>query len=100
METPRDNWSLYKRLFAYVRPYRGRLIGGIVFGVLYGPANGVVLSVVRKAWAWAFESNWSYSWWQIFGIAVLLGVFMRRSLSGSGRSVSWQWSLADQARPG
>ncbi len=76
METPRDNWSLYKRLFAYVRPYRGRLIGGIVFGVLYGPANGVVLSVVRKAWAWAFESNWSYSWWQIFGIAVLLPVAM------------------------
>ena len=76
METPRDNWSLYKRLFAYVRPYRSRLIGGIVFGVLYGPANGVVLSVVRKAWAWAFESNWSYSWWQIFGIAVLLPVAM------------------------
>ena len=32
--------------------------------------------VVKKAWAWAFESNWSYSWWQVFGIAVLLPVAM------------------------
>lgn len=76
MENPRDNWVLYKRLLAYVRPYRRRLVAGIVFGVLYGPANGAVLQVVRKAWAWAFESNWSYSWWQIFGIAVLLPVAM------------------------
>ncbi|MGO9527556.1 MAG: ABC transporter ATP-binding protein [Verrucomicrobiia bacterium] len=72
----RDNWALYKRLFVYVKPYRARLIGGIVFGVLYGPANGAVLQVVRKAWAWAFESNWSYPWWQMVGIAVLLPVAM------------------------
>jgi ATP-binding cassette, subfamily B, bacterial MsbA len=76
MEKSRDNWSLYKRLLEYVGPYKGRLIGGILFGVLYGPANGAVLIVVKKAWAWAFESNWSYSWWQVFGIAVLLPVAM------------------------
>jgi ATP-binding cassette, subfamily B, bacterial MsbA len=76
MENSRDNWSLYKRLLEYVGPYKGRLIGGILFGVLYGPANGAVLVVVKKAWAWAFESNWSYSWWQVFGIAVLLPVAM------------------------
>jgi ATP-binding cassette, subfamily B, bacterial MsbA len=76
MEHSRDNWSLYKRLLEYVGPYKGRLIGGILFGILYGPANGAVLIVVKKAWAWAFESNWSYSWWQVFGIAVLLPVAM------------------------
>ena len=76
MEKPRDKWALYKRLLGYVKPYRSRLIGGIVFGVLYGPANGVVLQVVRKAWAWAFESNWSYPWWQMVGIAALLPVAM------------------------
>jgi ATP-binding cassette, subfamily B, bacterial MsbA len=76
MEHSRDNWSLYKRLLEYVGPYKGRLIGGILFGVLYGPANGAVLIVVKKAWAWAFESNWAYSWWQVFGIAVLLPVAM------------------------
>ncbi len=76
MGNQRDNWSLYKRLFAYVRPYRNRLIGGIVFGVLYGPANAAVAAVVRRAWAWAFESNWSHSWWQIFGVALLLPAVM------------------------
>ena len=76
MEKPREKWALYKRLLGYVRPYRSRLIAGIVFGVLYGPANGVVLQVVRKAWAWAFESNWSYPWWQMVGIAALLPVAM------------------------
>ena len=76
MANERDNWSLYKRLLVYVRPYRGRLIGGIVFGVLYGPANAAVAAVVKRAWAWAFESNWSYTWWQILGIAALLPVVM------------------------
>ena len=33
------------------------------------------MQVVRKAWAWAFE-NWSYPWWQMVGIAVLLPVAM------------------------
>ena len=67
---------MYKRLLGYVRPYRGRLILGIVFQALYGPANGLVLQVVRKAWAWAFESNWSYPWWQVVGIAALLPATM------------------------
>src|SRR5579859_2193560 len=76
MENPRDNWALYKRLFVYVRPFRRRLIMGIVCSVLYGPANAAVLSVVQKAWAWAFESDWSHPWWEMVGIALLLPVAM------------------------
>src|SRR5579862_8324660 len=76
MEKPRDNWALYKRLLKYVRPYRSRLVGGVLFSVLYGSANALVLFVVQKAWAWAFESNWSYSWWQMVGIAMCLPAAM------------------------
>src|ERR1043166_4189284 len=48
---------MYRRLLSFVRPYRGRLIGGIVFGVLYGPANVAVLAVVKRVWARFFEQG-------------------------------------------
>ena len=76
MDKTRDNWALYKRLQPYVKPYRGRLAGGILCSVLYGPANGAVLLVIKHAWAWAFESNWSYPWWGMVGIAMLLPATM------------------------
>ena len=76
MSNLRTILPLYRRLLGFVKPYRVRLVGGIAFGVLYGPANGVVLAVVKKAWASAFESDWTYSWWQIMGLAALLPLAM------------------------
>jgi hypothetical protein len=49
--------SQYLRLLAYVKPYRGRLAGGIAFGLLYGPINAGVLSVVKHVWARVFEQT-------------------------------------------
>ena len=76
MSSLRKFLPMYVRLLGYVKPYRGRLIAGIVFGVLYAPSNVVVLQVVKKVWASAFESNWSYSWWQVLVFAALLPLAM------------------------
>ena len=67
----------YQRLLSYVRPYRGRLIGGIAFGVLYGPANVAVLAVVKRVWARFFEQGINdLSAWQVVGVAMLLPLAM------------------------
>ena len=66
----------YKRLLAYTRPYRGRMVAGIACSVLYGPTNGLVLSVVKKVWASAFESDWKYTKLQVLGFALLLPLTM------------------------
>src|SRR5262245_20164825 len=60
----------------YVRPYRLRLAGGVLFGVLYGPANVAVLSVVKKVWARFFEEAQQWTWWQAIGVASLLPAAM------------------------
>ncbi len=67
----------YRRLWTYVKPYRGRLAGGVAFGILYGPANAAVLSVVSKIWKRVFEqSAGNLSLWQAFAIAMLLPAAM------------------------
>src|SRR5438445_705405 len=62
----------YRRLMQHVKPYRWRLAGGVLFGILYGPANVGVLSVVKKVWARFFEEVQQWSWWQALGVAMLL----------------------------
>jgi len=39
----------YRRLFSYLKPYRRRFYLGMVFGALYGVANGGLLWVVKHA---------------------------------------------------
>ena len=69
--------SQYLRLLAYVKPYRGRLAAGLAFGLLYGPINAGVLSVVRHVWARVFEqSTDTLTLWQVFAIGMLLPVVM------------------------
>jgi subfamily B ATP-binding cassette protein MsbA len=66
-------WPLYRRLLAYAKPYRGRLIAGLFFGALYGPFNWMVLSVVQKVWARLFEQDrGEVSLWMAAGAAALL----------------------------
>lgn len=69
--------SQYRRLWTYVKPYRGRLVGGVVFSILYGPINVGVLSVVRHLWARIFgQSAGNLTLWQAFAVAMLLPVAM------------------------
>jgi subfamily B ATP-binding cassette protein MsbA len=67
----------YRRLLEYVKPYRWRLAGGVLFGILYGPTNVAVLAVVRKIWSHFFEAGVTgWSWWQAVGAAALLPAAM------------------------
>lgn len=67
----------YRRLLAYVKPYRSRLVTGIAFGIAYGPLNVAVLAVVKRVWAQFFEQGVAgWTWWQAAGVAVLLPVAM------------------------
>ncbi len=67
----------YLRLLAYVKPYRSRLIIGIVFGLALGPLNVAVLAVVKHVWAQFFEQGVNdCTWWQAVGVAVLLPLAM------------------------
>ncbi len=66
----------YRRLLEHVKPYRWKLAGGILFGVLYGPANVAVLSVVKKVWANFFEEAQQWTWWRAVAVASLLPAAM------------------------
>jgi subfamily B ATP-binding cassette protein MsbA len=57
MGNQRDNWALYKRLLAYVRPYRGRLVNGILLTIAFGVSNGAKVAIVKTVWAKVFESG-------------------------------------------
>ena len=37
----------YRRLLGYLRPYRGRFLLGMVFGALFGVANGALILLIR-----------------------------------------------------
>lgn len=42
-----DSRGVFKRLFGYVRPHSSRLFSGILFGILAGITNGVLLLVLK-----------------------------------------------------
>ena len=44
-----NSLSIYKRLFAYIRPYRSRLFFGILFGMVQGGATAGLLVSLRLA---------------------------------------------------
>lgn len=53
-EILRDAAGPYRRLFSYVRPYKGRFALGLAFGVAFGLINGVLPIVLGKVTAVVF----------------------------------------------
>jgi ATP-binding cassette, subfamily B, bacterial MsbA len=45
--TWRQGWDTYRRLLAFVRPYRARLAAGFGCGLLFAAANGALVWVIR-----------------------------------------------------
>jgi subfamily B ATP-binding cassette protein MsbA len=78
MGNQRDNWLLYKRLLAYVRPYRGRLVNGILLTIAFGVSNGAKVAIVKTVWAKVFESGASANlgWAQALFYASLVPLAM------------------------
>ena len=68
---------LYRRLAPLVKPYRVRLAGALVFGLLFGFSNPVFLFIIRKVWKSAIgETAVMLGWWQLVGLALLLPAVM------------------------
>ena len=66
-------WPIYRRLLGYVKPYRGRLAGGILLGVGYSASNGATLLVVKQVWQRVFEeaTGPDLGWMQALALAGL-----------------------------
>jgi subfamily B ATP-binding cassette protein MsbA len=89
-----DIWPIYQRLFAYVKPYRLRLAGGILLAIVYSASNGTTLFVVQKVWKKVFEqaSHQHLTWLQVLAYAGLLPFIMAvRGLCDFGTTYLMNW---------
>jgi len=50
-ELSEERRLVFRRLFGYVKPHRGRFISGIVFGILAGLLNAIFLLVIKSVFA-------------------------------------------------
>jgi ABC-type multidrug transport system fused ATPase/permease subunit len=50
-ELSEERGRVFRRLFGYVKPHRGRFVSGIVFGLLAGLINAVFLLVIKSVFA-------------------------------------------------
>lgn len=93
MNKERSIWPLYKRLLGYVRPYRLRLVGGIVLGVAYSASNAATLGVVKTVWAKIFEQgSHNLGWAQALAYAGLLPLVMAvRGMCDFGATYLMNW---------
>jgi subfamily B ATP-binding cassette protein MsbA len=55
IETVRMTWSPYRRLYSYVKPYRGRFILGLAFGLLFGAATATIPLIVVQVSSFVFQ---------------------------------------------
>ena len=58
MTTPKTNaWQIYRRLLGYAFRYRGRLLLGLLAGLVYGAANGGLMWVLKGGFDTVFDIN-------------------------------------------
>ncbi|MBI5395107.1 MAG: ABC transporter ATP-binding protein [Verrucomicrobia bacterium] len=87
-----ENLQIYRRLLAYVKPYRFRLALGVLTGVLFAAMNGATPLVVQKVLANVFDTRRVLSGWEIVTYSMLLPVvFLARGVFAylNGYLMSW-----------
>ncbi len=57
MEFMRSALTPYRRLFSYLKPYRGRFALGILFGALFGMLNGMLIITIQLVAAIIWPQN-------------------------------------------
>ncbi len=67
----RNEWSTYRRLISYSRPYSGRLIAGICFGIVFGGSITGLLVGLQKTMTTVF-GNEAPSLKAVLAVAMLL----------------------------
>ena len=77
----------YTRYLAYLKPCLWYLVAGVVFGLIFGAASGFgmpfIIDKVLKRIFMDQSSGVEYSFWVIFGIAMMMpAIFVVRAVSG------------------
>jgi subfamily B ATP-binding cassette protein MsbA len=107
-QTLRTGWGPYKRLYAYVKPYRWRFVAGLAFGFAFGVANGCIPLVIGKVTGVVFQGGGPATPQQLAQNTTLLNAGPKinsilitclliplimgvRSLSAYGNAVLMQW---------
>lgn len=57
MELIKAAWKPYKRFVGYIKPYRKRFVIGLIFGVLFGLTNGLLVFTTHQVAKSIFEDN-------------------------------------------
>jgi subfamily B ATP-binding cassette protein MsbA len=88
----RADLAQLRRLFRYVRPYRGRLVAGLVTGALFGAISGGFPRAVQLVFHRLFESGQPPRFWSVVATAAAIPLyFVLRGLMGflSTYCLSW-----------
>ena len=68
---------LYRRLAPLVKPYRVRLAGALVFGILFGCTVGAAPFIVKTLWAEVMEPGAAVLGWKdLLAVAMVLPLVM------------------------
>lgn len=84
-------WLVYKRLLGYAFRYRGRLIIGLLCGVVYGAANGALMWVLKGGFDTVFDINKMPLRDVLLFVILLPLVGLVRGLSEYGSKYYVQW---------
>jgi subfamily B ATP-binding cassette protein MsbA len=69
-----EDWATYRRLLTYTKPYKVRLILGVIFGMLFGGSTGGILMAIKENVQEMFDPT-HMPLAQVLGIAALLPLF-------------------------
>ena len=70
---------LYRRLLPLVKPYRMRLAGAVLFGILFGCTVGAAPFIVKNLWAEVMEPGAAmrgWNWKELLSVAMVLPLVM------------------------
>ncbi len=64
-----------RRLFGYMKPYRGRVVAGLVTGAIYGVISGGFPKAVQMVFHRLFEDGEKASFWVVLAYALAIPAF-------------------------
>ncbi len=90
-DQPSNAWTIYRRLLAYALRYKGRLLFGLLCGVVYGAANGGLMWVLKGGFDAVFDLEQIELHQLLVAVFLLPVVGLVRGLSEYGSKYLVQW---------
>ena len=84
-------WTTYRRLLDYAFRYRGRLILGLLCGVVYGAANGGLMWVLKGGFEQVFDVTDAPLRQVVLFMLLLPAIGLLRGLAEYGSKYYVQW---------